>query len=100
MSSEAPITRLSWKQAGVVLAVLVPMMGGGAWLTSCVADGAARVARIEDRLTMHADSLDDCEAGLDELGSVPARLEAIDQRTFETAADVREIRHLLMGRGD
>jgi hypothetical protein len=95
----APVTRMSWAQLGVVVAVMATLAAGGTAVVTWARAAGLEDATLQAMVATNADALDDCEEGLEELEGVPERLEAIDQRTYETAQDVREIRHMLMERG-
>lgn len=95
----APVTRMSWAQLGVVVAVMATLAAGGTAVVTWARASGLEEATLQATVSTHTEALEECEEGLEELEGIPGRIEAIDQRTYETAQDVREIRHMLMERG-
>jgi hypothetical protein len=95
---QAPVTRMSWAQLGVVVAVMATLAAGGTAVVTWARAAGLEEATLQAAVVANTDSVADLEQGLEELDGVPEQIEAIDRRTYETAQDVREIRTLLMDR--
>jgi len=89
--SEQPITRLSWRQVGIAVAVAATVAAAGTWLVSTGRGAGAAEAAMMAAVGSNSSSISRNSAAIEKLECLPERLARVEVQLEQQARSLERI---------